>query len=90
MWERGPGREVREGRRNRAEVSSYSHIAGWRQKARKPLKYLFHYHVPWATSLQCKPSRSVGIHSCASLSFGGEIEVVMLVTNGKGWPVFSS
>lgn len=37
-----------------------------------------------------KPSRSVGIHSCASLFFGGEIGVVMLVTNGKGWHVFSS
>lgn len=38
----------------------------------------------------CKPSRSVGIHNCASLFFGGEIEVVVLVTNGKRDGMFSA
>lgn len=34
-----------EGRRNRAEVSKHSHVADWRQRNSKSLKYLAQNHI---------------------------------------------
>lgn len=92
MWERDPGREVRaEEIELKRQTIATLQVGGKKLGSLLNIYSIIIFPGPLHCSAPtCKPSSSVGIHSCASLLFGGESEGVVLVTNGKGWHVFSS